>query len=78
MEVRSPDRRRQRRARVASLLVLRLLGLAIVVSLLLLAPAAAGPVDPERCAYGAISAIGPVNAEGNGDTTPDVACMTAP
>ncbi len=58
--------------------MLRLLGLAIVVSLLLLAPAGAGPVDPERCADGAISAIGPVDAEGNGDTTPDVACMTVP
>jgi hypothetical protein len=78
MDVRPRDRRRQRSARVASLVVLRLLGLAIVVSLLLLAPAAAGPVDPERCAYGAISAIGPVDAHGNGDTTPEVACMTAP
>jgi len=48
----------------------------IVVSLLLLAPASAGQVEPEHCPYGAISAIGPVDAEGNGDTTPDVVCMT--
>ena len=56
--------------------MLRLIGLAIVVSLLLLGHASAGEVAPENCPYGAISAIGPVDAEGNGDTTPDVACMT--
>ncbi|HEY8103240.1 MAG TPA: hypothetical protein VIE18_01910 [Gaiellaceae bacterium] len=56
--------------------MLRLVGLAIVVSLLLLAPASAGQVAPETCAYGAISAIGPFDAQGNGDTTPDVACIT--
>jgi hypothetical protein len=56
--------------------MLRLVGLTIVLSLLLLAPAAAGEVEPQHCAFGAISAIGPVNAEGKGDATPDVACMT--
>jgi hypothetical protein len=56
--------------------MLRLVGLTIIVSLLLLAPASAGQVEPEHCAYGAISAIGPVDADGNGDTTPDVACIT--
>jgi len=56
--------------------MLRLVGLTIVLSLLLLAPASAGQVEPEGCPYGAISAIGPVDAQGNGDTTPDVACMT--
>ncbi|MDX6399335.1 MAG: hypothetical protein QOJ43_2743 [Gaiellaceae bacterium] len=64
-----------RRGRAASLL-LALVALTLVVSLLLLGPASAGQVEPEQCAYGAISAIGPVDAEGNGDTTPDVACMT--
>ena len=56
--------------------MLRLVGLTIVVSLLLLAPASAGEVAPESCPYGAISAIGPFDAQGNGDTTPDVACIT--
>ena len=56
--------------------MLRLVGLAIVVSMLLLAPASAGYVEAERCAHGAISAIGPVDEHGNGDTTPDVACLT--
>ena len=27
------------------------------------------------CRYGAISAIGPVDAQGHGDTTPEVACL---
>lgn len=57
-------------------MLLPLVGLTIVIALLLLAPASAGQVEPEHCPYGAISAIGPVDAEGNGDTTPDVACMT--
>lgn len=56
--------------------MLRLVGLAIVVSLLLLGHASAGQVKPEECSYGAISAIGPFDAEGRGDTTPDVACIT--
>jgi len=53
----------------------RLLGVAIGVSLVLLAPASAGQVEGEQCPYGAISAIGPVDAAGNGDTAPDVACL---
>jgi len=61
---------------VASALVLCLLGLAIIGSLLLLAPASAGQVEPEHCPFGAISAVGPVDAAGKGDTTPDVACIT--
>ena len=28
-----------------------------------------------ECRYGGISAIGPVDAQGNGDTTPDVRCL---
>jgi len=68
-------RRPSRSGRLASSLALRLLGVVIVVSLLLLAPASAGQVEAEHCTYGAISAIGPVDAEGNGDTTPDVACI---
>lgn len=35
--------------------------------------AASGPhLD---CQHGAISAIGPVDAQGRGDTTPDVRCL---
>ena len=56
--------------------MLRLVAIAIVASLLLLGSASAGQVDPAACQYGAISAIGPVDATGNGDTTPDVACIT--
>ena len=56
--------------------MLRLVAIAIVTSLLLLSSASAGQVDPAACQYGAISAIGPVDAQGNGDTTPDVACIT--
>ena len=56
----------------------RLVALAIAISLLLLGHASAGQVDPEKCPYGAISAIGPFDAEGRGDTTPDVACITPP
>ena len=56
--------------------MLRLVGLAMIVSLLLFAPASAGHGEAERCTYGAISAIGPVDEHGNGDITPDVACMT--
>jgi hypothetical protein len=54
---------------------LRLAALTLALSLLLLAPASAGEVEPESCPFGAISAIGPVDAQGNGDTTPDVACI---
>jgi hypothetical protein len=75
MEIHPAGRRWTRRGRAVSLL-LPLVGLTIVIALLLLAPASAGQVEPEHCPYGAISAIGPVDAEGNGDTTPDVACMT--
>ena len=69
------DRRSIRSGRAASPLAVRLLGVAIGVSLVLLAPASAGQVEGEQCPYGAISAIGPVDAAGNGDTAPDVACL---
>jgi hypothetical protein len=55
--------------------MVRFVAIAIVLSLLLLGSASAGQVDPTSCQYGAISAIGPVDAQGNGDTTPDVACI---
>ena len=47
---------------------------AMLASVVLFAqPAAPGPhVD---CRYGGISAIGPVDEQGRGDTTPDVLCL---
>lgn len=53
----------------------RLLVLALLASILVLAPAAASPDPPQTCVHGAISAIGPVDAQGNGDATPDVRCF---
>ena len=55
--------------------VLRLACLVLVASVLLLAPASAGRVEPESCPYGAISAMGPVDAQGRGNATPAVACL---
>ena len=55
--------------------MLRLVGVLIGASVLLLAPASARPVESESCLHGAISAVGPVDAQGRGDTTPDVACL---
>lgn len=55
--------------------MLRLIVLALLASFLLLGPAAASGVEPENCPYGAISALGPVDAEGRGDTEADVACV---
>ena len=36
------------------------------------------PGQPVPCTHGGISAIGPVDAQGRGDTTPEVACLPAP
>lgn len=57
---------------------LRAIAAAVVAALLLLAPASAGQAETEQCLYGGISAIGPVDADGNGDTTPDVVCLPQP
>jgi hypothetical protein len=56
-------------------MLLRLLAIAVLASVLTLGQASASDVAPERCAHGAISAIGPVDAEGNGHSTPDVRCL---
>jgi hypothetical protein len=76
MENPPEDRCRRGGAHVPSIVMVRLVAVAIVASLLLLGSASAGQVDPAACRYGAISAIGPVDANGNGDTMPDVACIT--
>lgn len=53
-----------------------LLGLAIVVALTFVSFAAhAGPRAEAACEFGAISAIGPVDQNGNGDTTPEIRCL---
>lgn len=54
---------------------LRLFAVGVLSSVLMLGSASASEVPPETCVYGAISAIGPVDAEGNGDATADVACL---
>jgi hypothetical protein len=56
-------------------MLLRLLAIVVVASVLTLNSASASDVAPEACPYGAISAIGPVDANGAGDATPDVACL---
>jgi hypothetical protein len=54
---------------------LRLLAVAVLSSVLTLGSASAADVRPEACQVGAISALGPVDAHGNGDVTADVACI---
>ena len=56
-------------------MLLRLLAIAVLASVLAIGPASASDETSETCAYGAISAVGPVDAAGNGDTTPDVRCL---
>jgi hypothetical protein len=56
-------------------MVLRLLALFAVAFVLMFGTASASDVRPETCAYGAISAMGPVDALGNGAAIPDVACI---
>ena len=53
-----------------------LVALAIFVALTYLVLAAQAGSRPESaCESGAISAIGPVDAAGNGDTTPEIHCL---
>ena len=49
-------------------------GAAVLASVVLFAQTAASRPHTE-CQHGAISAIGPVDAQGRGDTTPDVRCL---
>jgi hypothetical protein len=56
-------------------MLLRLLALGVIVSVLAIGQATASAVAPEQCTVGAISALGPVDADGNGDTTADVRCI---
>ena len=50
------------------------LGGAVLASIVLFAQTASSGPHLE-CQYGAISAMGPVDAQGRGDTTPDVRCL---
>jgi hypothetical protein len=61
-----PGRRRSR-------LVLGLVA-ALLASVMLFAQASASGSGVD-CPHGAISAVGPVDAQGRGDTTPDVSCL---
>jgi hypothetical protein len=66
---------KQRRER---LLLLCVIVTAVVAAALLLAQAQAadsGAVSGADCPNGAISAIGPVDVQGRGDTEPDVRCL---
>jgi hypothetical protein len=65
-------RRRLRRPRMTWLLVLVA---ALLMSFVWFAHASASGSEVTDCPYGAISAIGPIDAQGRGDTTPDVACI---
>jgi hypothetical protein len=56
-------------------MLLRLLALAVLASVLSLGSASASGVRPETCPAGAISALGPVDAAGNGDASAEVACL---
>jgi len=68
-----PGRARPRRRPAAWLLVLALLA-AVLASVVLLAQATASESGRD-CPAGAISAIGPVDARGRGDSLPEVACI---
>ena len=53
-----------------------LLALVIVVALTCVPFAAHAGSRPEtECEFGAISAIGPVDQNGNGDATPEIRCL---
>jgi hypothetical protein len=56
-------------------MLLRLFAVAVLAAILAIGSASASDVAPESCPYGAISAMGPVDAEGNGDSTPDARCL---
>ena len=47
----------------------------IVLAAIPLFAQASGSEPPANCRYGAISAIGPVDAQGRGQTVPDVRCL---
>jgi len=66
--------RRRRRHRPAAWLLLLALVAAALASVVLLAQAAASE-SKRDCAEGAISAIGPVDVRGRGDSLPEVACI---
>lgn len=59
-------------------MLLRLLAIAVLAGVLALGSASASDVDPEKCPHGAISAFGPVDANGNGDASADAACLDDP
>jgi hypothetical protein len=48
---------------------------AVLIAASLLFAQASSSESRQTCQVGAISALGPVDAEGNGDTIPDVRCV---
>ena len=56
-------------------MLLRLLAVAVLAAVLSIGSASASDVTPESCPYGAISAVGPIDAAGNGDSVPDARCL---
>lgn len=56
-------------------MLLRLLALGVLALVLASGASSSAFQPPERCPYGAISAIGPVDATGRGDATADVRCL---
>jgi len=66
-------RRRPRRPRPAAWIPLVIVA-AVLASLVLLAQASAGEPGAD-CQYGAISAIGPVDADGRGNAVPETSCL---
>jgi hypothetical protein len=51
------------------------LAAATLASVLLFAQTAASGTTVPDCRHGAISAVGPVDEQGNGQTTPEVRCI---
>ena len=69
------ERRRQRSRTTLWLLALGVVATVLASAMLLSQASASGTPTPTDCPNGAISAIGPVDAQGLGDTTPDVSCI---
>jgi hypothetical protein len=68
-----PRERRRRRGIHHGFLVLLLLALLLAVALFVSRTPASG--SQRDCEHGEISAIGPVDEQGRGQTTPDVRCL---
>ena len=68
-----PGRERRRRGLQRWFLVLLLFALLLAIALLVSRTPASG--SQRDCEHGEISAIGPVDEQGRGQTTPEVRCL---